>query len=319
MGDVIGKEYDLTGQELIRSVSRAEMGVFMRCQPDMHPKSFFIVAQPGAGKTGLKSFVINKAQDGGLIPSYVEFNPDDIGVYHEHYHEIMRDYPDESFPILQRFIRPTLDDYLRKKAVDLRTNIVQEGTFASKDGYLQIIDFQKNGGVAPIGKIGPDGKRENKQVKGGYYVEISALAVDRYVSLLSSYEREQFFKENGLPPRVVQPKYHDSSYEKMLDTIDEVEKRGLADKICVYRRGYTENMPTLCTVSGDKRFMSARQAIEHYRKKDRMELMMNSEGYLDRIKILLDKADDPEQKGRILLLKDEFLREKEHYMDVPQY
>ena len=222
MGDVIGKEYDLTEKEFSKSVGRAEMGVFMRCRPDMYPKSFFIVAQPGAGKTGLKSYVINKAQDSGILASYVEFNPDDIGVFHEHYGEIMRDYPDESFPILQRFIRPALDDYLRKKAVDLRTNIIQEGTFASKDGYLKILDFQKNGGIAPIGKVGPDGKRENKQVKGGYYVEISALAVDRYESLLSCYEREQFFIENGLPPRVVQPKYHDSSYEKMLETIDAV-------------------------------------------------------------------------------------------------
>ncbi len=309
----LGSEYDLTTDEFNRSLSRAEMGVFMRCNPSRTPHSVFVVAQPGAGKTGLKSYIINRGQVNGTLSSYVEFNPDDIGPYHEHYVEIMRKYPDESFPILQRFIRPALDGFLRQKAVDMRTNIVQEGTFASKAGYLEILNFQKNGGMAPIGRINEDGTREQKPVNGNYYIEVAALAVDRFNSLLSSYEREQFFRDNHMPPRIVQPKYHDDSYMKMLDTLDEVERLGLADRISVYRRGYYEDKPEIVWVSDDNRYRSAREAITVARNRDRIELMHNPEPYRERLSTLLSKAKDEEQVSRIKSLQDEFEQEYDKF------
>ena len=98
------------------------------------------------GKTGLKSFLMREFK----LPRFIEFNPDEIAIYHKHYREIIHEFPDDSYRILQRFVQPALDEYLRPKAVDSRFNIMQEGTFASTDGYLSLLRFQKYGGSAPI-------------------------------------------------------------------------------------------------------------------------------------------------------------------------
>lgn len=308
----IGSEYDLTTEEFNRSLTRAEIALFSNCKTREKPQSFFVVAQPGAGKTGLKTSIVRNSQDSS---SFIEFDSDVVGIYHEHYLKIMRDYPGRSFKVLERFVQPAIDDYLRLKAIKLRANIVQEGTMSNTDIYLKILEFYKHGGSARIGDLDENGLREYVDVQGNYHVEIAALAVDRFESLLSSYEREQLYRDQGLPARVVLPEYHDNSYKKMLDTIDEIEKRRLADRISVYKRGYIEDNPELLWVSGDRRFKTARDSITHFRDKEREELMENPEQYRERIQSLLLKAENPEQKSRIEKLSKEFEIEVSRYKE----
>ena len=311
--EAMGSEYDLSIEEFNRSLARAEIAIFSNCRPCNNPHSCFVVAQPGAGKTGLKSYLISQDSEKGIQSSFLELDPDVIGIYHEHYLKIMEEYPGESFLILENFVKPALDDYLRKKAIQLRTNIIQEGTLSNTDTYLSILEFYKNGGTVPIGKIGKNGKRELIDVKGDYDVEIAVLAVDRFESLLSSYEREQLYREQGLPARVVLPKYHDSSYIKLLDTLDEIEKRGLVNTISVYKRGQIETKPERLWISGDRRFNCAREAITFYRSKGRKDVLNNPEQYKKRLVNLLSRAKDPDQIERIKILSEEFEQEIERY------
>lgn len=95
------------------------------------------------GKTGLKSFLINESQSLGSFSKFIEFNPDEISTHHKFYPEIIQNYPDDSYTILQRFTRRALDEYLRQRAVEIRCNIMQEGTFGSTDSYIEILNFQK--------------------------------------------------------------------------------------------------------------------------------------------------------------------------------
>ena len=187
-------KFNLTKEQYNKCLTMAEIGIFM--QGDVvngkRPKSIFVAAQAGAGKTGLKNFVINEGQDNGTLESYIEFNPDEIATYHEYYKQILEEFPDDSYKILQEFVRPALDTYLRPRAVQLRNNIVQEGTLGSTQGYIDVIKFQKNGGKANIGRLQEDGTREEVEVEGDYEVEIDILAVDRFESYLSSQEREQY-------------------------------------------------------------------------------------------------------------------------------
>ena len=55
------EKYKLTIEEYNRCLAMAEIGVFMQGNEVIgkKPKSIFVVAQAGAGKTGLKSFIIN--------------------------------------------------------------------------------------------------------------------------------------------------------------------------------------------------------------------------------------------------------------------
>ena len=282
------EKYDLTKEEFENSLKMAELALLMRVRPSDEPKSIFIISQAGGGKTGLKTFVENENYK-GQENIFVEINPDEVAIYHKYYENIMKEYPKQSHTQIQKFVRPALDDYLRKRAVQFRTNIIQEGTFGSTDGYLKILDFQKNGGKAAIGPLESNGERKEIDIDGGYNIEIDILAVDRYESLLSSYEREQYFIETGLSPRAVTAENHDRAYENLIKTVQEIENRKLYNRMRVFKRGYVKSKPELVYKSGDTKYRSTAEAVRCEREKNKMELMSNSEAYLNRIAILRKK------------------------------
>lgn len=310
--------YDLSLDEYFDCLSRAEINTFIlgdEAKSD-NPSSFFVVAQAGAGKTGLKSFVIREAHESGLLPGYIEFNPDDIATYHKYYREILRDFPDESYSILQRFVSPALDTYLRQAAVAHKYNLVQEGTFGSTDVYVEIVDFQKNGGKADIGKLKDDRTREIIDVPGNYTINVDVLAVDRFESYLSSLEREQYYRENGLPPRVVALVHHDFAYNKMVDTLRILEDKGLIDRGRVFRRGPVPVEPRLVYEMGNSKYPSLVDAVIGERANNRFELLENSDAYYDRIGSLRSRIQAngiPEQLARLDELQDLFDSELEQY------
>ena len=285
----------------------AEIATFMEGRKSESPKALYIASQPGGGKTGLKIFLLNEESKKGNY--FIEFNPDEIAIYHKYYREILEEYPNESYKKLQKFVSPALDNYLRKRAVELRYNVLQEGTFGSTEGYIKAIEFQKNGGVANIGNMESGNTRQAIKVNGGYNIDRAILAVDRFESLLSSFEREQYFEENNLPPRGVTIENHDRAYNNMLTTIGKIEEGRLYDRIRVYKRGYNETQPELVFILGDKKYMSATEAIRDIRKKNRKELLENSERYFDRINKLRAKAKSPVLLEKLDQLEAEFRQE----------
>ena len=75
----------------------------------------------------------------------------------------------------------------------------------------------------------------------------------------------------------------------MLENIEEVERRKIANKMRVFKRGYVKSKPELVYKSGDTKYRSTAEAVRCEREKNKMELMSNSEAYLDRIAILRKK------------------------------
>ena len=63
--------------------------------------------------------------------------------------------------------------------------------------------------------------------------------------MLSSYESEQSFIELNLPPRAVTAENHDRTYNKMLETLQQIDDKKLYDKIRVFKRGKIETTPEL--------------------------------------------------------------------------
>ena len=295
------EKYDLTKEEFETSLNKAEVAILMRGKKEAKPKSIFIISQAGGGKTGLKHYIKSQTED-----LFIEINPDEVAIYHKYYNEILEEYPNESHAQLQKFVLPALDKYLRQRAVQLRNNIIQEGTFGGTQGYLEILEFQKNGGKAPIGRIESDGQRKMVDVEGNYDIEINILAVDRFESLLSSYEREQYFIEAGLPPRAVTPENHDRAYYNLLKTVEEIEKRKLFDRMRIFRRGYTELQPELVHIVGDGRYPNAVECIKQTRYCERKKLLANAEAYKRRIEILREKVKTQIQLEKIDRLEEEF-------------
>lgn len=301
---LIGSEYDMDEKEFQKSLVSAEIATFAEAQKSDKPKSIFTVAQPGAGKTGLKTYIINEAQINSGFTKFIEFNPDQISTHHKYYSEIIEKYPDESYKILQRFTLIALDEYLRQRAVEMRCNIMQEGTFNNTNGYLRILDFQKNGGKAEVGEVQADGKRKSIYIDGNYNIEINTMAVNRYESILSCFEREQDLDEMHLPPRVVTIENHDKAYKNMLDTIAIIEREKLYDKMRVFKRGYVESKPELIYVAGDDRFQSVVDVIKEERLKQEIELFNNPATYFDRIEKLNVRAENYKNASLVHRLKD---------------
>ena len=306
-------KYDLTPEEYEKCLKTAELAIFMTARPFKNPRSTFVAAQPGAGKTGLRYYI------GG---SGIEFNPDEVAMYHKYYREILAEFPKESYQILQRFVQPALDTYLRQKAVQLRTDIMQEGTLAATQAYVEILNFQKNGGIANLGEVDENGKRKEVYVPGGYDVDINVLAVHRYESLLSSYEREQDFIEEGLPPRSVVVEHHDRAYKNMIETIKIIEQRKLYDRIRVFRRGEVERQPQLVYTSGDNKYPSAVEAILQERERNKREIFANPEEFMQRIRALEQRVRRNKnvpnamiQLSKIQILKKEFVEELEQHQN----
>jgi len=324
-------KYDLTIKEFLRGLMMAEAVLFTGVKSRKNPESIFVVGQPGAGKTGLKGFVLS--ENNLNLSECVDINPDQIAAFHKYSDEVIANCPSDSHRILQKFVRPVLDGYLRLKAVQLRCDIIQEGTFAS-DGYIDILRFQRNGGKnAPIGRVvetpGMDHvgdfdqiKREGVDVEGGYDVEIDILAVSRFDSLLSSYEREQYFREHQLPPRAVTKENHDRSYSALLDTLDTVEREKLYSKIKVFKRGYREDRPELIYESGDPRFKSVSDAVRAARKEETNKLLKNPGNYRMKIKRLLEKNLEPTLREKVEDLGEEFEEAVKNYSklgrDIPE-
>lgn len=300
------EKYDLTKEEFETSLKMAEIVLLMRSKPVERPKSIFVISQAGGGKTGLKSFVEleNKNKQSGDL--FVEVNPDEVAIYHKYYEKILEEFPKESYAMLQKFVKPALDDYLRQRIVQLRNSVIQEGTFGNTDGYLEILEFQKNGGQANIGKVQANGQREAINVKGGYDIQINVLAVDRFESLLSSYEREQYFIDSNLPPRVVTAENHDRAYYNLLETLREVENKKLYDEIRVFKRGELETEPELVHITGDGKYPSAVECVKQTRYNERKKLLENPEAYKKRIEILKEKAKSEIQLEKLNKLEEEF-------------
>lgn len=303
------EKYNLTKEEFDSSLAMAEIAVFMNSKPSQNPTSVFIVSQPGAGKTGLRTYIESKYQS-----QFIDFDPDEIAIYHKYYKEILEEYPEESHKLLQRFVLPALDDYLRYKAVLLKNNIMQEGTFASTEGYLRILEFQKNGGKVP-NKTSEGKDDKNQYAEGNYNIDINILAVSRFESLLSSYEREQNYIELGLPPRAVTAENHDRAYKNIINTISEVEKRGLYDNITIFKRGKMETQPEKVWEIGDKTYQGTVQVLLEEREKDKQRLLKDSQKYLNRINSLKNRILKTENQNsqiqikKIEKLEQEFLEE----------
>ena len=325
------EKYDLTVGDFLRGLIMAEAVLFTGVKSRENPKSIFVVGQPGAGKTGLKGYVL--AENHVNLSESVDINPDQVAAFHKYSDEVIAKCPNDSHRILQKFIRPALDGYLRLKAVQLRSDIIQEGTFASS-GYIDILRFQRNGGKnAPIGRIvdtpGMDHvgdfdkiRREGVDVEGGYNIEIDVLAVSRFDSLLSSYEREQYFREHLLPPRAVTKENHDRSYDAMLDTLDIVEREQLYSTIRVFKRGYSEDRPELIYETGDPRFKKVSDAVRAARRDETNKLLRNPSAYRMKIKRLLEKDLEPSLREKVEDLESEFEEAVKNYSesgrDIPE-
>lgn len=224
-----------------------------------NPRISFVTGQPGAGKTTLGKQIKDKIND--TEECAIEIGADKIATYHKYYNEILKLLPDECYRISRQFVRPA-EKIIMSELMKFRINIIQEISLSKgEEDYKRIQNFRD--------------KR--------YDVEINVMAIHKYESFLSCIERDIKLLELGYDPRPVARINHDRMYESFLQEIQEIEKRGLANRINVFTRGKTLSRNELVDTTDAIRYASAQEAIISERDKNRREILRNPTEYLARI------------------------------------
>lgn len=262
-----------------------------------HPIIHFLVAPPGAGKTGMEIFLKNKFKNSG--DSVAVVGSDKLATYHPDYEEWLQLPPDECYRISREFTNPASDivyEKLRKEKV----NIIFEKTFHKGVEDLEFVKKFKD---------------------AGYNVEINVMATDKYESILSCHERDIKAAEIGVVPRPVSRKNFDKMYNTFLSEIITMEKFGLCDSINVYTRGKRISEPNLAytTSSEEPKYLNVYEAVNSERAMQRKKLLTHEASitFLERIgkakdginNVIDNQAIRKESLTDLENLRKEFLQE----------
>ena len=183
--------------------------VFKDAKRFEHPEIFILGGQPGAGKSTSIDYLVSS----GEAKDCLIINADEYRAYHPQIDEINTKYPEQMAAITDLDVR----DWTQRifaQAIENRNNIIFEGTMRTN----QICETIK------------------KLHEQGYNVNINVLAVNYYESKLSTYYRYEDSLKRGILARHSPPEAHDETYDKMLDTLQQIEDEGYYSKMTIYGR-----------------------------------------------------------------------------------
>ncbi len=254
-------KFDLTIADIENNINRFLAYVYASATASKNPHIFFIVAGPGAGKSGVEAFLKYQLKEKGEKVSIV--NSDKIAEFHPYYEEALEELlPGERYTVTRQFVRPAtpiIFDELRKHKI----NILNENIFNKGESDIEFVKKFKD---------------------AGYKTSVNILATDIFLNRLSCYEREARALENGDFPRGISKQDHQKMYNAFVDEVKQLEEQKLCDEINVYVRGESINKPELVYNLGSTKYRNFLEALNIERAKQRKQIFSNPESYLSRIK-----------------------------------
>lgn len=253
-------KYDLTENDIQENVNRFLTYIYGTSVSSKNPEVSFIVAGPGAGKSGVEMFLKNQFKERGEKATVV--GSDKIAEFHPYYEEIVAELlPAECYRETRRFVRPATP-MIYKELKKHKINILNEKVFNKGDSDIEFVKSFK---------------------EAGYRVSVNIIATHILISKLSCYEREARMLESGDTPRGIGKEYHEKMYNAFVKEIRQLENQNLCDEINVYQRGKSINKPQLVYQLGSTRYQNFEEALYTEREKQRKELLSNPADYLTRI------------------------------------
>lgn len=254
-------KFDLTKKDITENINRFLTYIYGTSKSSANPEVSFIVAGPGAGKSGVEMFLKNQLKARGEKATVV--GSDKIAEFHPHYEEALTELlPEERYQVTRQFVRPAtpiIYEELQKHKI----NILNEKVFNKGNTDIEFVRTFK---------------------EAGYKVIINMLATDIFMNRLSCYEREARALEAGDSPRGISKRDHEKMYNVFVEEIQQLERENLCDEINVYQRGESINKPKLVYQLGDTRYQNFVEALYTERTKQRNSLLSNPADYLMRIK-----------------------------------
>lgn len=238
--EIICAKYKLSETEHDRiSKNINEIKLFGKTSVE-RPVAIIDIAPPGSGKTGLNGMGLSQFPNCNACI----INSDELKPFHPQIDEIARQYPQYYTKITNQESNPWTDS-LFETAVAGNYNIIFEGTGRN----LKLL------------------KKMAAQMRE-YKIIIRGMAVNELNCLMSIIERyeEQVSKKGW--GRLVTTDHFYKAYGEMLETIDELEKLEVAERIEVYMRGEQPIEPILIYSSKTREYQGARHAVAMGRQLD---------------------------------------------------
>lgn len=254
------EKYDLTIADIKNNADRFLSYIYATARRSKKPEIDFIVAGPGAGKSGVESHLKNKLKEEDERCAIV--NSDKIAEFHPDYEDAIEELPEVCYKVTRQFVRPAtpiIFSELRQNNI----NILNENTFDKGESDIKFV---------------------KEFIEAGYKIKVHIIATDMYISRLSCYEREARMLQEGDTPRGISKETQSRMYNSFIEEIAELERLGYCDELNVYTRGENINKPKLVYQLDDNKYRNFKEAIIEERKKQRKEILKNPSEYLSKIR-----------------------------------
>lgn len=241
--------------------------------PMEHPIAILDIGPTGSGKTGLNGYALTQFEGNNLVI----VNNDELKTFHPNAEEIAKKYPELYIKVVNEASKVWTDNLI-DEAIAGKYNVLYEGTGRKIRIFERMIQEMR---------------------KQGYKIIVRAMAVNELNCLMSMVERyEGQVKEKGWGREVSVETFYKGYDNEMLDTIDTLEKTGMADIVEVYMRGKLPTQPQRIYNNQNKEFKDAKTAITIGRSIDRANAIKYYETYFskrktnDKISFEVQKALD---------------------------
>lgn len=174
-----------------------------------YPQCFFIVGQPGAGKSTLANIFT-----GYLGGDVVFISGDDYRKYHPHYIKLQEEYGDDAVLHTQKFAGAMTEELISDLS-NKKYNLIIEGTLRTVE--------------VPV-------DTKNLLHRKGYDSTLAAILVRPEVSYLSTIKRYAMMKEFGTVPRQTPKEHHDLVVSSIVKNLDTIFRNKSFDNIQIYTR-----------------------------------------------------------------------------------
>lgn len=187
-----------------------EPAYFLTSSPVERPKLIIVGGQPGAGKTKVLEMAKKKFADNNVVI----VNTDDLREYHPQFDELATA-DDKQCASHTHEDASGWNHQLLSRSIETRRNVILEGVFKNSQKLVDIAQLARN---------------------NGYEVTFSAVAVNERFSIWGihkRYEKEKLAKEHG---RFVPLDYHNECYQKLPETVGEIEALKMVDRLEIFTR-----------------------------------------------------------------------------------
>jgi adenylylsulfate kinase-like enzyme/cytochrome c2 len=186
-------------------------------QPVKKPTLFMLGGQPGAGKTNVRKAI--QASDKGKGSAVID--PDDLRTYHPQYTAFVKDNADTAASRVHEDAMAWARE-LRAKAMEMRLNVVFDGTLGSTGGAKSMAkEASKNGYDIEVHVIATSLEVSQQSVRG------------RYEQAYDAYKKDP---DNSVPPRNVPESIQRNTYNNIPGTLEDLCKMGVVSRMCISNR-----------------------------------------------------------------------------------